>query len=820
MSDNLTLKKLELNQLTWKCDESIFKFDSTAQVEPLNEIVGQPRAIEAIKIGAEIDAIGYNVFVTGLTGTGRTSAVEQILMQISKDSNKELALNDFCYVYNFSDPSQPILIRLNKGEGKLFSQEMDDAIHYLRSKLPKYFEDDAFQAARKKIIETYHYKEKSYLEEFDKKIQPFEFIRGQLEMESGILQPEVFPLIDGKPVRIDEAEDLFHKGKLSQEKLDEIIERYNEFHQEILELSRKGMRLMHEYRKEIIKSDQNSASTIVDSAFDDIERTFKTLKVTAYIFKIKEHILENLSLFVPAYSELLQVPEYSEDKSEYNDFSFYKVNVILDNSETESAPVIIETNPTYSNLFGNIEKTMDKRGVLTTDFTNIRAGTLLKADRGFLIVNANDLFSEPGVWQALKRVLLYNRLEIQPFDSYFQISQSALKPEKIKVNVKVIIIGGQTLYNALYHYEKGFKKIFKVNAQFDDSLKNSEYLQHKYAAFISKICKKEKLNHCSPSAVAAIIEWAVKSSESQRKITLRFSDVADLLREAAFYVTNGNMLINREDVETAIKQRIFRNNLYDEKVRESILENSVIISTEGKRVGQINGLTIYDTGNFSFGKPARITASVGAGNSTIINIEREADLSGKIHNKGVLIISGFLREKFARKEPLSLTASIAFEQNYGGIDGDSASAAEIYAVLSAIAQLPINQNIAITGSVNQKGDIQPIGGVNDKIRGFYEICKERGFTGNQAVIIPQQNSSDLLLENEIIADIENGNFAVYAISRIEDGVELLFDLPAGELLGNGKFTPNTLFDEVDKSLSIFRKDNKKKKEKEKNVKNS
>lgn len=805
-----TFIKINPEKLYWKCPEDNFKFESTAELEPLHEIIGQPRAIESLKLGAEINAIGYNIFVTGLTGTGRTSAVEQILNQISENSQKNIQINDFAYVNNFEDEDKPILLRFPKGVAKIFAQEMDDSIHYLRSRLPKYFDDENFQSSRKKIIDYFQNKEKSLLDEFDKKIAPHGFIRGQLEMDSGALQPEVFPLVNNEPIRIDELSQYVKDGKVSDKKAELIQAKYLEFHKEILDLARKGMKLIQEFRKELAKNDKKSASAIVASAFDDTLKSFPGEKIKSYIENVKNNILDNLSQFVPAYNNIPEFPEVELQNNSNEDFSIYKVNIILDNSNSKKAPIIIETNPTYSNLFGTIEKTFDKRGFSISDFTKIRAGSILKADQGFLIVNANDLFSENGVWQALKRVLLHNRLEIQPYDSYFQMSQSVLKPEKIKVNVKVIIIGGQSLYNLLYSYEKGFKKIFKVNARFDTTIKLNNDLLNKYAAFISKICNKESLYHCSPSGVAAIIEWAVMRSGTQNKITLRFSEIADVLREAAFYDKNGNNLIEREDVELAFAQRKFRNNLIDEKLKEQIIEENTLIYTQGKQIGQINGLTIIDTGNYSFGKPAKITAAVGVGNGKIINIEREADLSGKIHNKAVLIISGYLREKFARNKPLSLTGSIAFEQNYGGIDGDSASAAEIYVLLSSIAEVPINQNIAITGSVNQKGEIQPIGGVNEKIFGFYEICKERGFTGNQGVIIPSQNVSDLMLEKSIIEDVKEGRFSIYSIANIEDGVKLLFDLEAGKINSHGEYTKDSLFYKVDQVLDVFRKYSEKK----------
>ena len=787
--------KLEPEQLRWLCPEDIFQFKSSAEVAPLEKIVGQTRAIEAIKLGAELKAKGYNIFVTGLSGTGRTSTVKKIL-----DANAITCpiVYDYCYVHNFRNSDSPTLIKLSKGQGKVFNDAMNDVVSYLRIQLPKLFEDESYQQSRKKIIESFQNKEREVLSQFDSKIKPFGFVRGQLENEQGNILPEVFPMIDGKPIQIEQLSELVEKEIISEEKATELRLHWQQFHDEIYDLARIGMKLMQDFRRDLLENDKASASIIVNSAFNNISNEFAYDKVFDYINEVKNYILDNLNIFVQDSIQTGKQVDDSEGEIPLSErFQVFKVNVILDNSETTTAPIVIETNPTYTNLFGTIEKVYDQKGFWKTDFTKIKSGSLLRADQGFLIVNANDLFQEPGVWQALKRVLLYDKLEIQPFDSYFQISQSHLKPEAVNVSVKVIIIGGQTLYKLLYHYEKGFKKIFKVNAQFDYEAKLSNEMLLNYAGFISMLCTKEGLPHCSPDGVAAVVEWAVEQAGSKEKVILKFSDVADLLREAAFYYREGNSnLISRKDVEKTIEARKYRNNLLDEKLSEHIIDNTILIDTIGEKVGQINGLTVYNDSIYSFGKPAKITATISAGNAGIINIEREADLSGKIHNKGMLILTGFLRERFAQKHPLSLSASIAFEQSYGGIDGDSATAAEIYVLLSAISGMPINQSLAITGSVNQKGDIQPIGGVNEKITGFYEICKARGFNGSNGVVIPKQNIKDLMLNKEIVESCKNGEFSVYAIGKIEDGVGLFFGIEAGTPDKNGNYPSTSLFGKV------------------------
>lgn len=803
MKAKLEPSKYELmpSQLRWSCPEEIFNFKSTSELEPLDQIVGQERAIEAIKLGAELKAKGYNIFVTGLSGTGRTSTVKQIV----EDNAKSCPITyDYCYVNNFDSPDNPILLRLQKGKAKFLSNLMKETISFIRSRLPKLFEEESYHLSRKRIIDEYQEREREILNEFDRKVKPLGFIRGQLENEQGFVQPEVFPLIDNQAVPIDALDELVDSGKITSKKGQELKATWKILHDEVFGLNRKSVKLIQEFRKELQNHDKMSAEIVLSSSIHDLVSAYDDPKWLEYIQKVKDNILDNLTLFVSSGASLPQLTEPVEKNDNSDYFNLFEINVILDNSETNQTPIVIETTPNYNNLFGTIEKTLDQRGIWKTDFTKIKAGSLLKADQGFLIVNANDLFSEQLVWSALKRVLLYDKLEIQPFDSYFQISQTSLKPEPIQINVKVIIIGGQTLYRWLYSYEKEFKKIFKVNAQFDYETKNTNKMLQDYAKFISKVTREEDLTHCSPSGVASVLEWSAEQSGSQQKLSLKFSDLTDLLREASFYSKEGNTsLINREDVEKALLWRRNRNDMIDEKIREDIIKGTILIETKGSRIGIINGLTIYNNGIFAFGKPARISANVSAGSSGIINIEREADMSGKIHNKGVLIISGFLREKFAQSNLLSLTASIAFEQNYGGIDGDSASAAEIYSILSAISEKPINQSIAITGSVNQKGEIQPIGGVNEKITGFYEICKSRGLNKDNGCIIPIQNVNDLMLHHDIINDCKSGLFHIWAISNIDEGVELLFNLQPGKSDSKGFYSKNSLYGLVQEKIKKY-----------------
>ena len=798
--------ELSTDKLRWNCPENIFNFQTTDELEPLNTIIGQPRALESIRLGAELQSKGYNIFISGLSGTGRLTTAKMLL---EKATNTCPLTYDYCYVNNFKDPDSPSLIKLPRSKGREFAKAMDECISFLKQRLPKMFEDEEFLSKRKKVIEEFQKKERDYLQEFDERIKPYNFIRGQIESEQGLIQPEVFPIINEKPIHINGLAELVDNGTITAEKSQEIYEQYKIFRNELFELARKGMKLMLEFKTTLAKVDKEGATFIISSAFEEIKHRFENEKINIYFDDVYKYILDNLNIFVQLNLPNEQPQEEDPETKDVDKFYVFKVNVILDNSNTDCAPVVIETTPSYTNLFGTIERSYDPRGFWKTDFTKIKAGSLLKADQGFLIVNALDLFSEPGVWQALKRVLLYDKLEIQPYEALFQLSQLHLKPEAIEVNVKVIIIGGSTLYRLLYHYEKGFKKIFKVNAQFDYETERNEEMLSYYPRFIAKICHEENLPHFTTDGVAAVVEWAVQHSGSQKRISLKFSDVADIIRESAFYDRHSSRsFITRDIVDKAIEMRRMRNDMIDEKMKNYIIDGVVLIDTQGARVGQINGLTVIDLGTLSFGKPTRITSTISAGTSGIINIEREVEMSGPIHNKGVLILSGILRERFASKKPLALTASIAFEQSYSDIDGDSASAAEVYAILSALSEVPIKQNLAITGSINQKGDIQPIGGVNEKITGFFEICKERGFTGDQGVIIPIQNVEDLMLDKEIVDAVEKGLFHIYTNSKLEEGAEILMGLKAGIKDKNGKYPKNTLFRKVDDRLEELRKASK------------
>ena len=659
---------------------------------------------------------------------------------------------------------------------------------FLKRRIPQLFEEDSFQKPRNELIAGYRSTEQTLIIDFNEQIKPLGFMLGQVENELGLMEFDVLVEVNKKGYKVSDLDSLVKSKKLTKKKAEELLAKYHVHRTELENLSRASMKIMQEFREKINEYDKSHVAGIIKGALEYIRENFTNDLVNTYVNTFEQDLLDNLAIFLPGTGNEEDDTEKPSAEDIKAKFGQYSVNVILDNSLSETAPVIVETTPSFTNLFGSIEKVFDNRGFWKTNFTQIKSGSLLKADQGYLIVNAMDILTEDGVWPALKRLLLYGKLEIQSADSYFQISQTLLKPEAIDLNVKVIMIGDADIYHSFYFGEEDFKKIFKVNAEFDYEAPRTGEMLHNYAHFIHQLVEQEHLIHFTPSGVSAIIEWGVRHTSTRQKITMQFSDVADLIRESSYYARkDGSALVEKSQVEKAIKARRRRNDILDEKIKEQIIKGTLMIECKGERIGQINGLTVYDTGLVSFGKPARITASVGIGTSGIINIERESDMSGNIHDKGVMILSGFLRERFAQTSPITMSASIAFEQSYDGIDGDSATAAEVISLISALTKIPIKQTIAITGSMNQKGDIQAVGGVNEKVMGFFELCQEQGLTGKQGVIIPAQNIHDLMLDPEIIKAVEKKTFHIYAISHIEEAVELMMDTIAGARDAEGNY---------------------------------
>ncbi|MCC7439096.1 MAG: AAA family ATPase [Armatimonadetes bacterium] len=798
---------LPVQSLRWYADSTAFPFPSTAHVDPLAGIIGQQRALDALTMGAEIASPGYNIFVSGLSGTGRLTTIKSILEKITPNGQIP---HDYAYVNNFRDPDQPTLLKFPKGKAAPFARAMSDAINFLSSQIPKMFEEDTFRTGRTKIIEEFQQREQLLLRSFEEGLRPDGFTLGQVKAGNGAVQPEILPVINGKAYPIAALDQLIKENVITAEQARAIGENYTRRHRDLYQLARNGMKLSQEFQEKLSEFEAESAKLLIEATFDDVATRFPFEAVIAYLEEVGNDILGNLDLFkqqpaeTPATDEQEEAEEAQLAANDNAALRTYQVNVVIDNAGTTGAPVIIETTPTYINLFGTIERVPTPQGFWVSDFMMVKAGAILKADGGYLIINAADALSEPGVWKALKRVLLHRKLEIQSFESFVQSSTQgvAMKPQAIDLNVKVIMIGDPRLYQALFSMEEDFRKIFKISAEFDYEIARNDAILIEYARFIRKLSDEENLLHFDPDGVAAVVEYAVEKAGDVRKISLRFSDIADLLRESSFWAERDTAeIVGRYHVEKAIRQMVERQSMWKEKIMERMLDGSLLIDTDGKKVGQINGLAVYSVGQISFGKPSRITATVAVGGQGIINIEREARMSGSLHNKGMLIIAGFLRHRFAQQRPLSMTAHIVFEQSYGGVDGDSASSTEIYALLSALSGVPIRQDLAVTGSVNQWGEIQPIGGVKEKVEGFYEVCKARGLTGNQGALIPVQNIPELMLRDEVVEAVAAGNFHIYPVTTIDQGIEILTGVAAGQPNGHGDYPAGTINHRVQRRLA-------------------
>ncbi len=784
------------SELTWTCDPEIFEFESTKNLEPIEGIIGQERALKALRLGVDLYSPGYNIFVTGLSGTGKATTIQKILERISPNCP---VLNDYAYVNNFSNPDMPRLLVFPVGVAQMFANAMDSMIDFLIDKIPVVLEDEAYAVRRKNIMENYAEEEKKLMLEFENQIKKDSFSLGQVQMGQ-FYRPEIFPIINGKPVPIQQIAELVNNNTISPEEAEKVYQKYQEYTIQLQELFKKGLQLSREYQEKLLKLEQEAVNNLITGVITDMKEKFNYPKVHEYLDEVKESIMNNLDDFKeagkPEQPQQPQPPIPPALEEIRDPFRVYRVNVILDNSSTKECPVIIETTPTYTNLFGTIERIYEGGGAWYSDFMNIKAGSILRANGGYLVLNAFDALTEPGVWKTLKRTLMYRKLEIQDYMGQYLLYTSNIKPEPIEINTKVIFIGSDEIYYLLSEYEEDFKKIFKVRADFDYEMKNTPKALNDLAGLVRKLCDEENLLHFDRLAIARLAEFSARYAGSKDKLTARFSVVADIVREANFWAKDsGADIVTGDHVKIAYENYIYRHNMIEEKINEMIKDGILIIDISGEKVGEINGLSVYTINDYSFGKPSKITVAVSAGNTGIVNIEREARLSGKIYDKGVLVISGLLKEKFGQNFPLSFSASICFEQSYSGVDGDSASSTEIYALLSALSGIPIKQGIAVTGSVNQKGVIQPIGGVNEKIEGYFKICKIKGLDGNQGVIIPRRNLKDLLLKDEVIDAVKKDKFHIWAVDTIDEGIEILTGVKAGKLI-NGKWEKNTVYEQV------------------------
>ena len=689
----------------------------------------------------------------------------------------------------------------------LSRRKWNRAIDFLRRRIPQVFEGEPFQRQKTRIVERFTVREKELMDDFTRRIAREQFALGRMQV-GAVALPEIFPVLEGQMVPIEEIPKMVQDGKLENTAAEELERKYDQFRQEFTIVYRRTLSLSRELASEMSYLEQEAASVLVDGVIEELKEKYPSPQISEYLEEVRHHILDNLDPFKEREGEDEQPPSEAAagggprpERTERDPFRVYGVNVILAHNENEKCPVVFETIPTYANLFGTMHRSYDTRGGWNSDFMDLRGGSLLRADGGFLVMYALDTLTETGVWRTLKRTLNHGKLEIQPIDMFFPFSTAALKPEPIDVHAKIILIGDREMYELLYDYEDDFKKIFKVRVEFDEEMKWSEEVVPPIWRAAAETRGRRKAPALRPLG-GGLDSRARRPTRWRRgKITTRFFDLADLARESSYVARHdGSSVVTAEHVRLALDAKIDRHNLLETKIREMIEQNLVFIDTTGGRVGQVNGLSVMEIGGYAFGKPVRITASVALGKIGIINIERESNLSGRFHDKGVQIISGYLRRTFAQDKPLSLSASVCFEQSYSGVDGDSASSTEIYALLSALSELPIRQELAVTGSVNQQGDVQPIGGVNQKIEGFYDVCRLKGLTGKQGVLIPAENIDDLMLRDEVIEAVAQGRFHIYPVGTIEQGIEILTGVRAGARDATGKFEPDSVFAKVDARL--------------------
>jgi lon-related putative ATP-dependent protease len=794
-----TVKEVPASQLRWHCKPDTLGIKSTDDIKPTKEIIGQERALRALRLGLEMEHPGYNVFVTGFSGTGRMTTIKRMLAEIR---GQEKSLNDRCYVHNFKNPDQPILLTLPGGTGVKFRHAMKNLIAELLKNIPAAFERKRYKDERKRTMEHFHERQRSVLHDFESKVKDkgFEVIQIQV---GPTMRPDITPVVSGQPVSFEQLEALLKEGKITKEQIEQFSKDRATLEAQMELVFRELHNIERKARESVNELSQRFILPVVKESIDEVRSAFQDEKLGRYLDEVQEDVLANLTRFRPQDEQQPSSPllEIAGGQLEEDDFLEYQVNVVVDNSETKGVPIVIETNPRFKNIFGTIERQVDRNGIWRTDFTFIKPGSLLQADGGFLVINAIDALVEPGVWQNLKRTLRNELLEIQPLETGLFGASSAFKPESIEIDVKVIMLGDASIYFLLYEQDEDFKKIFKVRADFDVEMPKLPQAVKQYVNFIKMICDDEKLLPFNNTGIAAVIEYGVRLAGKQNKLSTRFNIIADLLREANYWATKEkSTIVSHLHIEKAIDERIERVNLTEDKLLEVIDEGTVMVDTEGATVGQINGLSVFDMDEYMFGLPTRITAKTSIGRKGIINIERETAMSGPAHSKGILIISGYLHSMYAQTKPLTVNASLTFEQSYGGVDGDSASSTEIYAILSSLANVALRQDLAVTGSVNQNGEIQPIGGVNQKIEGFFKVCKSRGLTGSQGVIIPYQNKKDLMLREEIIEAIKKGKFHIYAIKTINEGLALLTGMAPGKRSSGGKFENGTLHYLVDQTL--------------------
>ncbi|HXK34225.1 MAG TPA: AAA family ATPase, partial [Dehalococcoidia bacterium] len=781
--DLMRTNRVPVKQLRRECDPRAFKFKTTDELEPLAGTVGQDRAVDALAFGLSIEAEGYNLYVSGPPGVGRST---ELRAQLERIAATRPPARDWCYVFNFRDPSRPRALSLPADRGHQLSHDVDDLVETVRREVPRAFESDEYNRRREQVTREVQSQRERFFEALQAEAQQ----RG-LTVNVTPMGIATVPLADGKPITREQYELLTDERKQAIQRataeLDEIIMQMTP---QMRRLERGAQQLMTELDRQVMIA-------IAAPRLDELKREYASQpQVVEFLNELGRDMVEHIDDFRGGETEQQPfLPQMAAARDGV--FNRYKVNVIVTHDENAHAPIVEETSPTYYHMFGRIDY-RPSFGSMTTDHTMIKPGALHRANGGFLIVNALDVLTQPLVWDTLKRALRTRTVRLENLTEQFSLIPTAsLTPEPIPLDLKVAMIGTPRVYQVLQMADEDFQKLFKARADFTVDVDRVDEHQHLYARFIAKQAQERAMRPFDRAAVAKVIEQSSRMVSDQQKLSLRLMDITDLLVEADYWACDeGSANVTAKHVEQAIERKVYRSSLIEERVQEWITKGVIKVDTEGAVVGQVNGLSVYDIGDYAFGRPSRITARVSMGRGQVVNLEREINKSGPAHSKGFLTLTGYLNGKFAHRRPLSFAASITFEQVYDEVDGDSAASTELYALLSAITDVPLRQGIAVTGSVNQLGDVQAIGGVNEKIEGFYAVCKARGLTGEQGVMIPKDNLRNLMLKPEVVQAVKDGKFHVWAVSSIDEGIELLTGLPAGKLGKDGQYPQGTVYRKV------------------------
>ena len=796
----MSITKLSVSDLYRKCDLSKFDFNSTTELKERLSSLGQDRAISAVELGINIKSKGYNLFCFGPEGTGKMSLVKRIL---EKEAVNRKTPDDYAYVYNFEEPYKPLAIHFPAGEGSTFAKEIDDLMFDLGSSISSVLDSEEYKAALSIVQQKYKTKKEDYIQFLQKKAKGKSV--SLLQMPVGLV---VAPVKNGEVLN-PEAFDA-----LSADEKNKITNDLNAMQLEIENSAQDVSKWEEKQRADIEKLREKFVKNITKEPIERLRQKYKKNKGASDFLKASfKYIVENVDEFLPDTTQNGTSNNNDDDpltqllsrmnKNEEDKFSKFKVNVIVKNTPDTGAPIVHLDHPTQGNLVGKVER-VQQYGALIADFTLIKAGALHKANGGFILIDARKLLLQPFAWDSLKRAIASKSIKIEAPTDDTTFTTISLDPEPIPLQIKVILTGDEELYELLSERDPDFKDYFKVEADFGMTMDRTEENEIEYAKLIGSLSQKKKIRSLNKQAVARVIEHASRLADNSEKLTAHIASIADLLREANYWASKtGAKQIGKNHITQAIEAQIYRSNRINEAMLEQIDKGTILMDVRGKKIGQINGLVVYNFSRNTFGKPARITAQVRVGNGEFVDIEREIEMSGPIHTKGVLILQALLSNRFAKFKPLSLSASVVFEQSYGGVDGDSASSTEYYCLLSAIAELPIKQNIAVTGSINQFGEIQPIGGVNEKIEGFYEVCSRQGLTGTQGVIIPRTNVKDLMLNENVLKSVEEGKFHIWAIDTVDDGIEILTGIKAGKVNAKGVYPKGTVNAMVAEKLDAY-----------------